>query len=216
MCALLLALCNPAQAQQPTKIPQDWLPKWWSSFPLSRPASRHSARVCASLTTWRGKTSVIELAICRGKMRSASQRSRPRLVRLKVDVIVTSGGNHNPRRQGSNFYDSHCHDERSRSCWRRFRRQPGAPGGNITGLSTFAPELSGKRLEILREVVPKLSRVAVLGSSTAPGYAPTLREIEPAAKAFRVKLQYLDVQIPRILRLHFEPQARGGLTQSSR
>ena len=38
------------------------------------------------------------------------------------------------------------------------------PGGNITGLSTFAPELSGKRLEILREVVPKLSNVAILGT----------------------------------------------------
>jgi putative tryptophan/tyrosine transport system substrate-binding protein len=49
------------------------------------------------------------------------------------------------------------------------------PGGNITGLSTFAPELSAKRLEILREVVPMLSRVAVLGSSTATGYAQTAK-----------------------------------------
>ena len=39
------------------------------------------------------------------------------------------------------------------------------PGGNITGLSTFAPELSGKQLELLKEIVPKLSRVAVLGNS---------------------------------------------------
>ena len=67
------------------------------------------------------------------------------------------------------------------------------PGGNITGLSTLAPELSGKRLEILREVVSKLSRVAVLGTSTVPGHAQVLREIEPAARAFGVKLQYLDV-----------------------
>ena len=42
------------------------------------------------------------------------------------------------------------------------------PGGNITGLSTFAPELSGKRLELLKEIVPKLSRVAVFGTSTDP------------------------------------------------
>ena len=45
------------------------------------------------------------------------------------------------------------------------------PGGNITGLSSLAPELSGKRLELLTEIVPKLSRVAVLGTSTEP--APT-------------------------------------------
>ena len=67
------------------------------------------------------------------------------------------------------------------------------PGGNITGLSTLAPELSGKRLEILKEIVPRLSRVAVLGTSTEPGNAQTLKEIELAAGAFKVKLQYLDV-----------------------
>ena len=43
------------------------------------------------------------------------------------------------------------------------------PGGNITGLSTLAPEISGKQLELLKEIVPKLSRVAVLGTSTNPG-----------------------------------------------
>jgi putative ABC transport system substrate-binding protein len=67
------------------------------------------------------------------------------------------------------------------------------PGGNITGLSNFAPELSGKRLEILREVVPKLSRLAILGTSTNPGYAQVIREVELTAKAFGMKLQHLDV-----------------------
>ena len=67
------------------------------------------------------------------------------------------------------------------------------PGGNITGLSTLSPELSGRQLEILKEVLPKLSRVAVLGSSIRPGNAQTLKETELAAEAFRVRLQYLDV-----------------------
>jgi putative ABC transport system substrate-binding protein len=67
------------------------------------------------------------------------------------------------------------------------------PSGNITGLSTLAPELSGKRLELLKEVVPKLSRVAVFGTSTSPSTAPTLKETELAAGAFKVQLQYLDV-----------------------
>ena len=67
------------------------------------------------------------------------------------------------------------------------------PGGNITGLSTLAPELSGKRLELLKEIVPKLSRVAVFGTSTQPGNAQSLKEVELAAKAFGVNLQYVDV-----------------------
>jgi len=67
------------------------------------------------------------------------------------------------------------------------------PGGNITGLSSLAPELDGKRLELLKEIVPKLSRVAILGTSTNPGYAQSIRETELDAEAFGVRLQYLDV-----------------------
>src|SRR4029434_267459 len=68
------------------------------------------------------------------------------------------------------------------------------PGGNITGLVTLSPELSGKRLELLKETVPRLSRVAVFGSSTTPGNAQVLKETELAAGALGVKLQYLDVR----------------------
>src|SRR5690348_553322 len=67
------------------------------------------------------------------------------------------------------------------------------PGRNITGLSSLSPELSGKQLELLKEIVPQLSRVAVLGTSAEPGNAQTLREIELAADAFAVKLQYLEI-----------------------
>ena len=67
------------------------------------------------------------------------------------------------------------------------------PGGNITGLSNPSPELSGKRLELLKEVVPRLSRVAVFGTSTYPGNAQALKETELAAGTFWVRLQYLDV-----------------------
>jgi putative ABC transport system substrate-binding protein len=57
------------------------------------------------------------------------------------------------------------------------------PGGNITGLSSFSPELSGKRLEILKEIIPGLSRIAVFGTSTSPGNAQALKDIEIAAAA---------------------------------
>jgi putative ABC transport system substrate-binding protein len=83
------------------------------------------------------------------------------------------------------------------------------PGGNITGLSTLAPELSGKRLELLKEIVPKLSRVAVLGTSTVPGHSQMIREIELAAKAFSVKLQYLDVLDSKSIETAFRAASKG-------
>ena len=67
------------------------------------------------------------------------------------------------------------------------------PGGNITGLSTLAPEISGKQLELLKEIIPRLSRVAVLGTNQ-PGNAQSLKEIEIAAAVFKIRLQYLDIQ----------------------
>lgn len=67
------------------------------------------------------------------------------------------------------------------------------PGGNITGLSAQAPEISGKQVELLKEIVPKLSRVAVFGISKRPGNAQVLKEIELAAEGFRVQLQYVDI-----------------------
>jgi putative ABC transport system substrate-binding protein len=83
------------------------------------------------------------------------------------------------------------------------------PGGNITGLSTLAPELSGKRLELLKEIIPDLSRVAVFGTSTYPGNAQALKESELAAKAFGVKLQHLDVLDPKGIETAFRAASKG-------
>ncbi len=66
------------------------------------------------------------------------------------------------------------------------------PGGNITGLSTLGPEISGKQLELLKEIVPSLSHVAVLRTSTLP-QAPQLKEFDLAAGALKLQLQHLDV-----------------------
>ena len=78
----------------------------------------------------------------------------------------------------------------------------------------FAPELSGKRLELLKEIVPKLSRVAVFGTSTNPGNAQALKEMELAAEAFGVQLQYLDVLGPKDIETAFRAAGKGGLMQS--
>jgi putative ABC transport system substrate-binding protein len=83
------------------------------------------------------------------------------------------------------------------------------PGGNITGLSIVSSELNGKRLELLKEVVPGLSRVAVFGTSTDPGHARALQETELAARALEVKLQYLEVQGPKDIETAFRAASVG-------
>jgi len=67
------------------------------------------------------------------------------------------------------------------------------PGGNLTGLSILAPELSGKRLELLREVVPKLSRVAAILNPTNPTYRTELQEIQDAGKTLSVQIKPVEV-----------------------
>jgi putative ABC transport system substrate-binding protein len=83
------------------------------------------------------------------------------------------------------------------------------PAGNITGLSTLHPEVSGKRLELLKEIVPKLARVAVLGTSTVPGNAQALKETELSAGALGVKVQYLDVRTPNDIETAFTAATKG-------
>ena len=68
------------------------------------------------------------------------------------------------------------------------------PGGNLTGLSSIAPDLEGKRLEILREVVPKLSHVALFINSANPFHSLSVRQAQAAAQALAIKLQLLDVR----------------------
>jgi len=70
------------------------------------------------------------------------------------------------------------------------------PGGNITGITEMAPQLSGKRLQLLKEIVPGLSRVAVFWNTLNPAYRPILKELEAAAQPLGVELQRLEVRVP--------------------
>jgi len=84
------------------------------------------------------------------------------------------------------------------------------PGGNITGLSTHAPEISGKQLEILKESIPKLSRVATLGASTSPGYTLSIKEMELAAEVLGIKLQQVVMPInPNEIETAFRAASKG-------
>src|SRR5215475_2462207 len=196
-----------AEAQQTTKV----TPIGYLSGPsLSDNAARIEAfrQGLRDLSYVEGKNIVIEWRSADGKVDRLPALAAE-LVRLKVAVIVTSGGALTRRAKEATSTIPIVMTNDPDPVGDGFVASLARPGGNITGLSTFAPEASGKRLEILREIVPKLSRVAVLGSSGATGYAQTLKEIEPAAKAFKVQLQFLDVRHAKDIETAFRAASKG-------
>jgi len=82
------------------------------------------------------------------------------------------------------------------------------PGGNVTGVSGFSPELSGKRLELLREILPQAERIAVLANRSNPATAPVLRATESSAQQMRMKLSITDVRRRTELTPAFEAMRR--------
>jgi putative ABC transport system substrate-binding protein len=82
------------------------------------------------------------------------------------------------------------------------------PGGNITGITEMAPQLSGKRLQLLKETVPSLSRVAVFWNPLNPAYGPILKDLEAAAQTMGVGLQRLEVRVPEDFEGAFEAATR--------
>ena len=179
----IVASVRLAQAQ-PTKIPRiGYLATVsLSAIPARIKAFRQGLR---DLGYVEGKNISIEYRFAEGKPDHLPGLAAE-LVRLKVDIIVTAGPPATrAAKEATNTIPIVMTNEAD-LVGTGFIASLARPGGNITGLSTLAPELSGKRLEILKEGVPKASRVAVLGTSTAPGYAQVLKEIELAAGAFKV------------------------------
>ena len=125
------------------------------------------------------------------------------LVRLNVDVIVAAGPSTNRVAKEATVTIPIVMAYDTNPVGNGFVASLARPGGNITGLSTLSPEISGKQLELLNEIVPRLSRVAILGNSNNPGNAQSLKEIELAARAHKVKLQYLDVIDPKEIEAAF-------------
>ena len=78
------------------------------------------------------------------------------------------------------------------------------PGGNITGLTSLRADLNGKRLELLREVIPKLSRVAFIWSPTSPIAADNLKETETVARSLRIGIQSIEVKGPDDIEAAFQ------------
>jgi putative ABC transport system substrate-binding protein len=205
--ALLLALCVPAEAQEPAKVPRigfltgDLL----SAMSDRREAFRQGLREHGYIE---GQNIVIEWRSWEGK-----QDRRPalavELVHLKSDVIVAVGSGDIRAAKEATAAIPIVMVQGGDAVGSGFVASLARPGGNITGLATLRPELTGKRLEFLKETVPKLSRVAVLANPTEQDYLEIQKELERAAGAFRVKLQYLEIRQAKDIETAFREANKG-------
>ena len=188
--ALILSTIQLAQAQQPTKIPRVG---FLSGQSLSSISTRTEAFRLGlrELGYIEGKNIVIEWRFAEGKLDRLPALAAE-LVRLHVDVIVTAGPTSTRLFKEATSTIPIVMTNEADPVGTGFVASLARPGGNMTGLSTLAPELNGKRIELLKEIIPKLSRVAVFGTSTRSDNAQSLSEVELTAMAFGVKLQYVD------------------------
>jgi len=211
VCLLISALLSTASLvhpqQQPTKVPR-------IGFLIGGSASAVAARTEAfrqglrDLGYVEGKNIVIEWRSAKGKLDRLPALAAE-LVRLKVVVIVTAGPLPTRAAKEATTTIPIVMAQDPDPVGNGFVASLARPGGNITGLATLRPEISGKQLELLKEIIPKLSRVAVFGTSTNPGNVQQRREIELAAGAFGVKLQYLDVLSPKDIETAFRAAGKG-------
>src|SRR5207253_10737043 len=204
---IILAAAFTADAQQPKKVPRIGFLS--GVFPSSISARTEAFRQgLRELGYVEGKNIVIEWRSAEGKADRLPALAAE-LVRLKVDIIVTAGPPLTRAAKEATTTIPIVMAQDTDPVGNGFVASLARPGGNITGLSRLAPELSGKQLELLKEIVPKVSRVTVLGTSTTPGNAQGLKETELAAGAFGVKLQYLDVRGPKDIETAFREASKG-------
>jgi putative ABC transport system substrate-binding protein len=200
LCAILFALCVSGQAQQPAKISRIGYLSRSSGPGANEEKFQQSLR---SLGYIEGQTVVLESRFAHEKLDRLPELAAD-LVRVKVAIIVAGSGAatvqsamratkvvpivmanvNDPIALG--FVSSLAH-----------------PGGNVTGLSNLSPELGGKQLEVLKEIVPKLSRVAVLGKITV-----NIKELELASQSLGLQLDVLEVHGPDEIQSAFESAKR--------
>jgi len=194
LCGLTLgALAGPlgAETQQPKKVPRIGLLGGGSASAITGriDAFRQGLR---DLGYVEGKTILIEQMWAEGKVDRLPALAAE-LVRLNVDAILSAGPTVTRACKEANITTPIVMGFDDDPVGSGFVASLARPGGNITGLSSLSPGLSAKQLELLKEIIPRLSRVAVLGSLIHPGTAQSLKEMELAARAFQVQLQYVNV-----------------------
>ena len=194
LCAVLFALCCSVDAQQTAKIPRIGYVSGTGNASNPGPNVEAFRQGLRDLGYVEGKNILIEYRYVEGNVDRIPSLVAE-LVQLKVDVLVSPNTpviraakqatetipivmvtNEDPVAAG--FIDSLAR-----------------PGGNVTGLTRLTRELSGKRLELLKEVVPRITRVGVLwDAANAPGLATAFKDHEAAARALKIQLQSLEVR----------------------
>ena len=179
------------QAQQPKQPPRIG---YLQAPPLSVVAARTNAfrQGLHDLGYIEGKNVIVELRSADGKI-DRVPAIVAELVKLNVDIIVSGGSVVTQSAKRATKTIPIIMAQEADPVGSGLVASLARPGGNITGLATLAPELSGKQLELLKEIVPALSRIAVLESPGNSGNAPSLRETERAGRAFGVRIQQIDI-----------------------
>jgi putative ABC transport system substrate-binding protein len=132
------------------------------------------------------------------------------LVRLKVDVMVVGGSTATRAAKNVTKLIPIVMAHGSDPVELGFVTSRARPGGNITGLTHLAPELGGKRLELLKDIIAQLSRVAVLTDSGTQGHGPQIKELDVAARALSLQLRLADVRGSNELESAFSAMTTGG------
>jgi putative tryptophan/tyrosine transport system substrate-binding protein len=198
------------EAQQPTKVPR-------IGYLAATSLSTRGARLemfrlgLRELGYVEGKTVIIDCRSAEGNFDRLIALAAE-LVHLRVDVIVSGGATTTRAAKKVTTTIPIVMAQDPDPIANGFVASLARPGGNITGLSSLTADLSGKRLELLKEILPKLSRVTIITTSTNTGNAQQLRESELAAGSFGVQLQHLDVLGPKDIENAFRAanKARAG------
>jgi ABC-type uncharacterized transport system substrate-binding protein len=205
---MLLAFSFPVQAQQPKKVARIGFlsPVSASATALWHQAFRQGLR---DLGWVEGKNLSIEYRYAEGRSDQLPDLAAD-LVRLKVDIIVASSGTDALAAQNATrtipIVMASAGDPVAIGLVESLAR----PGGNITGLSQIAPELAGKRLELLKEIVPKLSRVAVFWNPQGRTSTVAWKEIQLPARELGIKLHSLEVRSSNDFDKAFDDATKAG------
>ncbi len=187
--AMLLALCFSVEAQQPRKIPHIGFLSVRAGIESREEAFRQGLH---DLGYVEGQNIVIESRFAKGRADRLPDLTAE-LIHLKLDLIVTVGTEATQAAKKATETISIVFTTASDPVGTGFIASLSRPGGNVTGLSLDAPGLGGKRLEILKESFPKLSRIAVLYGRDSPSSTVIMAETEQAARMLKVQLQPVSV-----------------------
>ena len=207
--AVLLTCFHSAEAQQPQKQKMFNIGYLSVLSPSSDSARREAFhRGLTELGYVEGKNFAIEARYADGRLDQLPNLAAE-LVGLNVDVIVAGGSTAIGAAKNATKLIPIVMAHGSDPVELRYVASLARPGRNITGLTHLAPELGGKRLELLKDIVPGLSRVAVLTDPGTGGHRPQIKELESAAPRLALQLQAAEVRAPNELETVFSTMVAG-------